>query len=103
MIAMPNLRLVLHKEILKQHFEKNKTSINHLIQIINSWAKNCPVGRNDLTHHHQTGPVVPIGKTESQFTAKMLVFFFLFAFLHPRHGWVNLRMEMGLAIFFLFF
>ena len=33
MIAMPNSHLVLHKETLKQHFEK-KISIKHLIKII---------------------------------------------------------------------
>ena len=32
--AMPNSHLVLHKETLKQHLE-NKTSIKHLIKIIN--------------------------------------------------------------------
>ena len=47
MISMPNSHLVLHKETLKQHFE-NKTSIRHLIKIINLLAKNCPVGRNGL-------------------------------------------------------
>ena len=39
MIAMPNSHLVLHKETLKQHFE-NKTSIKHLIKIINLGAIN---------------------------------------------------------------
>ena len=47
MIAMPNSHLVLHKEILKQHFE-NKTSINHLIKIIKLGTINCPVGRNGI-------------------------------------------------------
>ena len=32
---------------LKQHFE-HKTSIKHLIKIINLGAINCPVGRNLL-------------------------------------------------------
>ena len=49
---MPSLHLVLHKETLKQHFGplENKISIKHLIKIINFGAKNCPVGRNGLTH-----------------------------------------------------
>ena len=48
MIARPNSCLVLDKETLKQHFE-NKTSIKHLIKIINLRAKNCPVRRDGLT------------------------------------------------------
>ena len=48
MIAMPNSHLVLHKETLKQHFEK--TSIKHLMKIIHLWAINCPIERNGLTH-----------------------------------------------------
>ena len=46
MIAMPNSHLVLHKETLKQHFEK---SIKHLIKIINLVAKSCPAGMNGLS------------------------------------------------------
>ena len=49
MIAMPNWHLVLHKETLKQHFEKQITSIKHLIKIINLGAINCPVGRNGFS------------------------------------------------------
>ena len=47
MIAMPNSHLALHKEALKQHFEK-KASIEHSIQIINLGAINCPLGRKGL-------------------------------------------------------
>ena len=46
---MSNSHLVLHKETLKQHFEKYTTSIKHLIKIINLGAINCPVGRNGLS------------------------------------------------------
>ena len=44
MIAMPNSHLVLHKETLKQIETtlKNKTSIKHLIEIINLGAKKLP-------------------------------------------------------------
>ena len=47
MTAMPNSHLFLHKETLKQYFEK-KISIKHLIKINNLGAINCPVGRNGL-------------------------------------------------------
>ena len=47
MTAIPNSHLVLHKETLKQRF-KNKTSVKHLIKIINLGAINCPVVRNGL-------------------------------------------------------
>ena len=50
MIAMPNSHQMMKTTILKQHFEKYKISIKHLIKIINLGAKNCPVGRNGLTH-----------------------------------------------------
>ena len=46
-IAMPNTHLVLHIETLSNTL-KNKTSIKHLIKIINLGAINCPVGRNGL-------------------------------------------------------
>ena len=47
MIAMLNSHLVLHKETLKQHFEKK--SMKHLIKIIYLGTKNAPIGRNGLT------------------------------------------------------
>ena len=37
---------------------KNKTSIEHLIKIINLGAKNCPVGRNGL-RKNLINPFVP--------------------------------------------
>ena len=48
MIAMPNSHLVLHKETLNQHFEKQNINIKHLIKTINLGTINCPVGRNGL-------------------------------------------------------
>ena len=48
MIAVPISHLALHKETLKQHFEKNNISIKHLIKIIHLGAINSPVGRNGL-------------------------------------------------------
>ena len=55
-MAMLNSHLILHKETIKQHFEKYKTNKKYFIQIINLGAKN--VGRNGLSQALQDGPIL---------------------------------------------
>ena len=81
-MSMPNSHLVLHKETLKKHFEKENIN-KHLLKIINLGAINCPAGRNGLNF--------PKCKTHPQPSHK-----YKWGFVETcPHNYVAVRMEGG--------